>query len=245
MNIGQMLHKNTPSEYANYYQVDMCGKGPNDVLTFLNNKELKHRHIFLHGDWEKNGNSSNTILEEKRMNEYIDTVKLLQGNDYKILGLTLHPPTRSKKVNVNALKRIQNFISEKTNTLVLFENRSSYKFMLSTEDEIRDYLKTSFMTIDIPQLFISSGKNEYRLLDTLIRLDKDNIKEIHLANTKLIGKGTYVGRQLEDGEYNALRFFNYINTNRNVYTTLEILGGTPVFEQNLMKIQLYEKINSR
>lgn len=225
MKIGQMSLSKI-SEKAEYIQLDVCG---------LNEEEAFQRYIayqtqlpvILHGDWEKKGNSENNI--GSRLVDYIDIVNRLTQYT-EVIGFTMHPTFR-KKVPFEDFLFFCEELTRRTDVPVFIENRSNQKIWLSTPEEIIAFSREHEMTIDIPQLFISCGYKEDLLIDTLLKLDWKNIKEIHLANIKRQPPRTFVARKLMDGELNLSEILNII---KDVpYVTLEILGGVPTFESQV------------
>jgi hypothetical protein len=228
---GQMSFTRISGE-ADYLQLDICGHSVTSAIERYQayNCSLP---VILHGDWEKGKCSSNSILKEERIKEYIAIIKEL-NNITSVFGLTLHPPTRSK-TNLEAFTEIKNYIERISGADVFVENRSGKQFYLSKPEEISEYSRYNKMTIDIPQLFITSSYSEDELINNLELLEKDNIKEIHLANVKREDKHTYVGRKLADGILNIDKIIKGLP--HAGFCTLEILGGVKVFaaEKELLK----------
>lgn len=223
MKIGQMTF-NKISNNADYLQLDMCGLSAKETL----NRYLSYKKdigVILHGDWSKKGCSENNILS--RVEEYVLAIKLLQEVT-TIYGITIHPPFKTKvdfQIFLNACRVIEN----ETKISVFIENRSNQKLWLSSPDEIVDFSQNHCMTIDIPQLFISCKYDISILERTLSKINWDNVKELHLSNIKREPSHTYVARRLLDGILNYENIFKYfINVE---YSTLEILGGCRVFEE--------------
>ena len=231
MNIGQISYGKL-SLKTDYLQLDICGLSAEEskekYLKHLNSTTLDSIPILLHGDWTKKGCSENNIKE--RIIDYIKIIKVL-SEITTIKGFTIHPPSR-KKVPLDTFIDLCNQITKKTGVEVFIENRSNKTLSCSNLEEINKVLETNFMTIDIPQLYISLGYNYNLLLSTLDSLKWENIKEIHLANLVKEPKNTYVGRQLEDekGVFNIKNFKKYLQ--KVDYVTLEILGGIKIFEKN-------------
>lgn len=224
MKIGQISF-NKISELADYLQLDICGYNKFEVL----NKYLKYNTkipVILHGDWTKKGNSENNL--EERYLEYINIINLLKTKNIQVLGFTLHPTTR-KKLKLERIVEIASEIKDKTEIDVFIENRSNNRLHLSKPKEIIDFSQSNIMTIDIPQLYISCGYNQDILIKTLSKLNKKNIKEIHLGNIRRDGSHTYVGVSLEDkrGELDIKNILKYLPN--NIYYTLELLGGVKTF----------------
>lgn len=231
MKVGQISF-NKLSNKADYLQFDICGCSSLDVMKkILSYGEVP---IILHGDWTKKGFSENNL--EHRYKEYIKIINVLK-NFTNVLGLTLHPPARSK-MSLKRIEEIVSIIEEQSNTNVFLENRSNILLNLSKTSEIIEYSKKHKMTIDVPQLYISCNYNQNSLLDTLSKINMNNVKEIHLANIKRMGNHTFVGRKLEDGELDIFNILKYCP--KEAFYTLEILGHIKVFEE--MKELLKEKI---
>lgn len=222
MKIGQMTF-NKMTNKSDYLQLDMCGLNRNEVL----DRYLKFNmstEVILHGDWSKKGCSENNIIERKE--EYIETIFRLQKIT-KVSGLTIHPPFRTK-VSLEDFVETCESISKITGTPVFIENRSNSKIWVSKPDEVIEFSKSHLMTIDIPQLYIACKYDIEALKQTLKQINWENIKELHLANVKRQPPNTFVGRKLTDGELDYSELIKYFY---NVgYSTLEILGGVNVFE---------------
>lgn len=223
MKIGQMSFPNL-SKQADYLQLDICGLDvSSSVEKYLSYK--KDIPVILHGDWTKKGCSENNLKD--RLDDYIQIILAL-NNLTEVLGITIHPPSRNK-MSLNELVACCELIKTKTGVSTFVENRSSQKLLLSSKEEIVEFSQNHFMTIDIPQLYISCGYNEEGLKNTLNLLNEENIKEIHLANVLRKDNRTFVARKLDDGILNIKEIISFLNP--NAYCTLEILGGLPTFEK--------------
>lgn len=222
MKIGQMTF-NKITNKSDYLQLDMCGLNRNEVLDRYLNFNTP-TEVILHGDWSKKGCSENNILE--RREEYIETIFRLKDIT-KVRGLTIHPPFRNK-VSIEDFVEACESISNITGIPVFIENRSNSKIWVSKPDEVIAFSKSHLMTIDIPQLYIACKYDIEALKHTLELINWQNIKELHLANVKRQPPNTFVGRKLTDGELDysdLIRYFANVG-----YSTLEILGGVNVFE---------------
>ena len=229
---GQMSIKGM-SEQADYLQLNICGLNAKSAIEKYDYfKRLRGEDIpvVLHGDWTNKGCSENNI--KGRYKEYILIAKALGGmTDVK--GITIHPPYR-KKVAFNEFIDICEEI-ERNGINVFIENRSNNKIWLSEPKEVIDFSKCHSMTIDIPQLYISCGFSNDCLNDTLSNLDWSNVKEIHLANLKRSERGTHVARKLNDGEIDIQSVMKYLTVDKLI--TLEILGGVPTFDNQIVHIK--------
>lgn len=225
--IGQMSIKKLSNE-CDYLQLDICGLNVEEAIQKYKNYNSNKKPIILHGDWEKRIKNSlkkpseNNI--ENRYKDYIDIANEL-SKCTKVLGITIHPPYR-KKVEWDNFIHICDLIKQ-SNINVFVENRSSKKIYLSTGKEIIDYSQKHFMTIDIPQLYISCNYNEDYLIQVLKEINMNNVKEIHFANILRKEKHTFVGRKIQDGILDLSNIVKYLN--KNAYYTLEILGGVNTF----------------
>lgn len=228
MKFGQIT--NTYKKYSpliDYIQFDICGLNTSEAVEKLNTTLSKNTHIkkiILHSDWTKNGCSENNL--PTRIDEYINIFNKLSER-INVIGITLHPMFRSK----SSIEDFLTLVSELSKYMDVFiENRSNSKILISTPDEIVDLSQTHNMTIDIPQLLISCGYDYQLFLDTLSKINWNNIKEIHLANIKRLNNRTFVGRSLDDGEINIKDLAPYL---KDKLITLEILGGVNTFEKNI------------
>lgn len=222
MLIGQMSIPKLSSK-ADYLQLDVCGLSIEDAI----NRYLKYDSklpVIIHGDWTKKGASENNL--KIRLNDYIEIINRLKDIT-NVYGITIHPPTR-KTMPLNEMIEICNKIKENTNIDVFVENRSNKRMWLSDIDEIIEFSKDNLMTIDIPQLYISCGYNQDLLIDTLEKINMENVVEIHLANILKKDKNTFVARKLIDGDLDLDKITPLLN--KKAYYTLEILGGLPTFE---------------
>lgn len=232
--LGQISNQyNKYSTKLDYLQFDICGLGVDEV----NKKALKVlenapniKGIILHSDWSKRGCSENNF--PYRYKDYINISKEL-SKYFNIIGITLHPMFRSKISDVEFLS-IYKELNKEVPTFI--ENRSNHKILFSKPDEVIDLSQKYTMTIDIPQLYISCGYNKELFLDTLKGINWCNVKEIHLANLKVDGNRTYVGRSIDDGVLDIEKIKHYL---KDKYITLEILGGIATFERNKEIIYRY------
>lgn len=222
MLIGQMSIPKV-SEKANYLQLDVCGLSVEKAIDrFLKyNTELP---VIIHGDWTKKGASENNLTQ--RVDDYIEIINKLKEMT-TVYGITIHPPTR-KTMSLDEMISICNKIKEDTNINVFVENRSNSRIWLSNIEEIIEFSKNYLMTIDIPQLYISCGYNQDLLIDTLKKINMENVSEIHLANILKKEKNTFVARKLNDGDLDLDKIIPLLN--KKAFYTLEILGGLPTFE---------------
>lgn len=233
MKVGQISY-NKLSNNCDYLQLDICGLNKDEALC----KYLKYKEkvpIILHGDWNKKGFSENNL--NIRFIEYINIINELK-NHTDILGITIHPPSRTK-YTLNQFLFYCKKIKEETNIDVFIENRSNKRLLVSTIEEILSVNKDYSMTIDIPQLYITCNYNHNYLLEVLKNLNKSNIQELHLANIMRKDFRTFVGRKLDDGLLNIQQIISIIGT--NYYITLEILGGIPTFNNEVLKLKKYIK----
>ena len=219
------------SPVADYLQLCICGLTASEaVQKYISyNTNLP---VILHGDWEKNGCSENNI--KNRVLAYMEILNQLKAYT-KILGITIHPPYRNK-ISFCEFLSICNDITEAANIPVFIENRSNKKNWLSQPDEIINYAKFNYMTIDIPQLYIASNFDSEVLINALDKLCWQNVKELHMGNVKRINGRTFVARTINDGEINYQEVWKYIKNNDELIT-LEILGGVNVFEAQLEIVQ--------
>lgn len=224
MKLGQMTLKKKSNE-SDYMQLCICGLTEKEALDKFRNYEDKFP-IILHGDWTKKGFSENDILKEERQEEYIRIINSLK-KETEILGVTLHPPFRSKTSFEDFLDIVKT-IEEKTNIPIFVENRSNKRIHLSKGEEIIEFSKKHKMTIDIPQLYISCGYDEEEMLKVLRQLNLDNIVEVHIANVMVKSNRGYVARKLDDGVLNLKEVLKILGDRE--YYTFEILGGLPTFE---------------
>lgn len=228
MKFGQITNSYKKySTQVDYIQFDVCGLNKNESVEKLKETLEKNNHIkdiILHSDWTKKGCSENNL--PTRINDYIEIYNEL-SKYVNVIGITLHPMFRSKTSLDDFLE-----LALKLNKYmkVFIENRSSSKILISQPNDIIDISSKHDMTIDIPQLFISCKYNYNLFLETLSKINWDNVKEIHLANIKRVGNRTFVGRSLDDGELNINDLKPYLN---NKLITLEILGGINTFEKNI------------
>lgn len=222
MLIGQMSIPKISSK-ADYLQLDVCGLSIENAI----NRYLKYNTklpVIIHGDWTKKGASENNL--KVRLNDYIEIINRLKEIT-TVYGITIHPPTR-KTMSLNEMIDICNKIKEYTNIDVFVENRSNSRIWLSDTDEIIEFSKNNLMTIDIPQLYISCKYNEDLLIDTLKKINMENVVEIHLANILKKEKNTFVARKLTEGDLDIDKIIPLLN--KKAFYTLEILGGLPTFE---------------
>lgn len=232
MLIGQMSFK-TLSTNADFLQLDICGLSPQEALS----RYLGYNYpipIIIHGDWSKKGFSEDNLALR-----YIDYIQIIQSLSLitKVLGITIHPPSR-KCMDIKKVCEICNTISKYTNVPVFIENRSNKNLNLSLPNEITEFSKNHFMTLDIPQLYISCGYDMTKLLKTISQLNLNNIKEIHIANILRRGTHTFVARKLDDGDIDIIKILSLLPS--KAFYTLEILGGTNVF--NNSKLLLFDYI---
>ena len=215
------------SSIIDYLQFDICGLDKNQAIAKLKTTLSKNKHvnsIILHSDWSKKGCSENNL--PLRIYDYIEIYN--EFSKYiNVIGLTLHPMFRSK-IDIDGFLNFVSILEKEID--VFIENRSNSKILVSKSAETIELSKYKKMTIDIPQLLISSDYNYKIFIETLNNIDWQNIKEIHLANIKRDGNRTYVGRSLDDGIININDIVPYI---KDKYITLEILGGQKAFERNV------------
>lgn len=222
MLIGQMSIPKI-SDKADYLQLDISGLSKEEVLA----KYLKYNTnlpVILHGDWTKNSASENNLAS--RVSDYIKIINKLK--EFTIIyGITIHPPTR-KTMSLDEFVYYGKQIKSHTNVEVFMENRSNKRMLLSDINDIVEFSNNHFMTIDIPQLYISCGYNEDVLFNTLSKINMENVKEFHLANVLKKEKNTFVARKLDDGELDIKKILSFLNLKS--YFTLEILGGVTNFQ---------------
>lgn len=225
--IGIMSIRGKLSDKADYLQLDICGLSANEALDryISYNTNLP---IILHGDWTKKDCSENNIRVRKE--DYFYIIKLLQEKGVNILGFTIHPPARTK-YSFDSFLEICNEIEHLTNVPIFIENRSAKNLWLSSPEEIVSFSNQHSMTIDIPQLYISCGYSKEYFIETLNKINKNNISEYHMGNLIRKEKHTYVARNLEEGEISFQNILALLNP-KNTYITLEILGGNSTFEKN-------------
>lgn len=223
MKIGQMSLKGL-SNKCDYIQLDICGLTKEEALNKYRNYGT-NKPIILHGDWDKKSGLSENNLRE-RYNEYLKIIFTLK-NETEILGITIHPPYRSK-FTLDEITEICDNLSKEADTPVFVENRSNKRINLSNPNEIIEYSKNYLMTIDIPQLYISCGYNEDKLIETLEKINMNNVKEIHFANILRTEKNSFVARKINDGNIDLNRVIKYLPIDS--YYTLEILGGVKTFD---------------
>lgn len=243
MKIGQISYKGKQtSKSADYIQLDICGLNREEAI-----EKYKNYHttlpVILHGDWKKDvvkkDGSKIKVSENNlrtRKNDYIEIINAFKDIT-TVLGFTLHPPYRTK-MKLDELKEIVKFIENKSKIEVFVENRSNKYLLLSDNNEIIEFSQDNIMTIDIPQLYISSGYDFELLINTLNNINKMNIREIHLANIIKKERNTFVGRKLNDGELDIPRILNTLQ-DIDPYYTLEILGGINTFD-DMYKYMKYE-----
>lgn len=222
MKFGQMSIKGL-SNKADYLQLDICGLTPDEAVARYKayNQEIP---VVLHGDWTKKGFSENNIKE--RLQDYVQAVLRLKEIT-TVLGFTMHPTFR-KKVSFEDFYGYCKELEKKVDVEVWIENRSNSRIWLSTPKEIIEFSKMHTMTIDIPQLYISCGYSNEVLKETILNIEWENVKELHIANCKRTEKNTFVARKLRDGDINLDDIFVYFLD--IPYWTFEILGGVPTFE---------------
>ena len=228
MKFGQITNSYKKySTQVDYIQFDVCGLNKNESVEKLKETLEKNNHIkdiILHSDWTKKGCSENNL--PTRINDYIEIYNEL-SKYVNVIGITLHPMFRSKA----SLDDFLELALELNKYMKVFiENRSNSKILISKPNDIIDISNKYPMTIDITQLFISCEYNYNLFLETLSKINWDNIKEVHLANIKRVENRTFVGRSLDDGELNIKDLKHYLN---NKLITLEILGGINTFEKNI------------
>lgn len=225
MKFGQMSIKKL-SEQAEYLQLDICGHTPEEAVARYEAYQTTIP-IVLHGDWTKKGFSENNI--KSRLADYIEIVKRLQEKT-TVLGFTMHPTFR-KKVSFEDFYDYCRELEKQTGIEVWIENRSNSRIWLSEPKEIIEFSKQHTMTIDIAQLYISCGYSNDVLIDTLLEINWENVREIHMANVKRTDKNTFVARKVLDGDIEITSFFLlfiYVP-----YWTFEILGGVSTFESQI------------
>lgn len=230
MKFGQMSFPRL-SEKADYLQLDICGLTADEAIARYEAYGLSIP-VVLHGDWTKKGHSENNV--GSRWQEYVQIILRLKELT-SVLGFTIHPPFR-KKVPMKEFLDFCFKIQARSGVEVWIENRSNSKIWLSNPDEIIEFSKNHPMTIDIPQLYISCGYNNERLIEVLLQIEWKNVREMHMANVKRTEKNTFVGRKLRDGEIELDAFFLlFIDV---PYWTFEILGGVPTFES---QVELFDE----
>lgn len=228
MKLGQITNPHKKySMSCDYIQFDICGLSKEESLEKFKEVKSKNPHlssIILHSDWTKKGCSENNL--PYRISEYIEIYKEL--NKYtSVIAITLHPMFKSKISFDNFLKLVEQL---EEHLPVYIENRSNARILISTPEEIIHLSKLKYMTIDIPQLLISCNYDYNLFLDTISKINWDNVKEIHLANIKRDNNKTYVGRSLEDGIINIRDLASLFE---DKLITFEILGGVNIFEKNI------------
>ena len=213
------------AETSDYIQLDICGLTANEAVeSYLCYQTDKP--IFLHGDWEKKGQSENNLAE--RIPAYVDIIQSLSQHT-NVLGFTLHP-MHKRKISLDAFIELVQAFQSDTDVPVLIENRSQSKIHVSTPEEVIGMSHQHPMTLDIPQLFIQASFDMDILVSILDELNWSNIHEVHLANVKRNPPRTYVGRQLDDGLLDIDRLVPYVKRVNAI--TLEMLGGQRVFDKN-------------
>lgn len=232
MNFGQITNPHKKySHNCDYIQFDICGLNKTEAVEKFKNIYNTNPHIsqiILHSDWSKKGCSENNL--PNRINDYIDIYTELSKYT-KVIALTLHPMFKTKSSLENFLllvNKLEQYMP------VYIENRSNSKILISTPKEIIELSNIKFMTIDIPQLFISCNYDYTLFTETLLNINWSNVKEIHLANIKRDNNRTYVGRSLDDGLLKIQDFISFLD---NKYITLEILGGVNIFDENVKKLK--------
>lgn len=228
MKFGQITNNYKKySTQIDYIQFDICGLNKNGAVEKLKETLEKNNHIkdiILHSDWTKKGCSENNL--PTRIHDYIEIYNEL-SKYVNVIGITLHPMFRSK-TSLNDFLKLALELNKYMK--VFIENRSNSKILISQPSDIIEISNKYHMTIDIPQLFISCKYNYCLFLETLSKINWDNVKEIHLANIKRVENRTFVGRSLNDGELNINDLKPYL---KNKLITLEILGGINTFEKNI------------
>lgn len=229
MKFGQMSIPKL-SINADYLQLDICGHSPEDALIRYEAYQT-NLPVVLHGDWTKKGFSENNI--KSRLADYVEIVKNLQKKT-TVLGFTMHPTFRNK-MSFDEFWSYCKQLEEQTGIEVWIENRSNSRIWLSDPQEIAEFSKKHTMTIDIAQLYISCGYSNEVLIETLLKIEWRNIREMHMANVKRTEKNTFVARKLIDGNMDIQSFFHhFIDV---PYWTFEILGGVPTFESQIELIK--------
>ncbi len=226
---GQMYSPGQISEKADYVQFPISGLKPEEAIENVKKAGIKVP-LMLHGDWEKN-TSPDTILDKERQEEYVQIINSLKADGYRIVGLTLHPPKR-KGNRLTDLVEAVNFIHEKTeDTLILLENRSIPKCMVSTPEEIK--LMTGYVpvTLDVQGLYIALGRDNEKTVSALKELRQcQNIRELHVGDVK----GSRVCVKLGEGElFESIK--DVLPPAR--YITMEVLGGKKPFDDAVEKLQ--------
>ena len=227
MRIGQMTLPRV-SEKADYIQLDACGLSAVEVMSRYE-KYNTDKPIIVHGDWTKKGASENDILKEDRQQEYVEMLLALKEKT-EVLAVTMHPPFRNK-TTLEDFVQIVNKMKEQTGVPIFIENRSNSKIWVSNSEEIIELSKQVEMTIDIPQLFISCGYSEDKMIETLENCYLPNIKELHFANIMRKDGRSYVARKLYDGVLDLTKLTSIVK--KTPYITFEILGGVQTFEDQV------------
>lgn len=226
---GQIGSKNL-SKKADYIQLDCCGLTAKEVVEkYLSYKTQKP--VMLHGDWEKKGCSANSLFSKERRKEYLNITSRLNKLTV-ILGFTIHPPTKSK-ASLKELIEIQRDLIHYSGVPFYMENRSQGRFKLSKLDEILEYIRSSMMTIDLPQLYISTYKEGIDFYEALrmLSLYSLNIRELHIGNVKRINGRHYVGRKIDDGLIDIKKSIKILGYKGPM--TFEVLGGIKAFEEGI------------
>lgn len=224
---GQMWSSQI-SEMADYVQFPISGLTPEEVVEKLKNARIK-LPLMLHGDWERNA-SPDTILDKNRQGEYIQIINCLREEGYRVLGLTIHPPKRKKGSMDDLIKAVKT-IHEETDALVLVENRSNPKYMVSIPEEIKYIADYVPVTLDIQGLYIALGYDKEKIISSLKELRYcQNIRELHIGDVKRGRVCLGLGRgDLFECVKDVLPPARY--------RTIEVLGGRKTFDEAVERLQ--------
>lgn len=183
---GQVYNgKGLISEYADYVQFNISGLGSVEIVQkyFLYGI---HKPIVLLGDYGSKERKSHQddMLKSERIYDVKDAIKSLRAFGAEIIGLTMYPVTREGFMKFGngriEFSEYMNRISEILDLPVAVLNSSDEKCFLSDCEEIIDFSQTNLLALNCVSILDVCGYDKGVFIDTLDRIDKSNLREIHI-----------------------------------------------------------------
>jgi hypothetical protein len=241
MLFGQSYNgKGRISNLADYVQFNICGLNSIEVVQRYFMYKI-NKPIVLLGDYysEIRNTTEDDMLKASRIYEIKEIIKSLKAFGAEILGITFQPVTR------NGLKAFGEKVTfeeyaKKINDIydipVFIKNRYNKEIFLSTPEEIIEFSKKFKTAIDGQLLFKTCEANEKLFIDTLRKINWENVWKYHLKCVSVLEDKYSIDFNLSHKGKKEL--MSYIK--RVEYITFMIGkgtgGGAPEFEAIAKKL---------
>jgi hypothetical protein len=231
---GQQYNgKGKISKMADYVQLNICGLNAIEVVQKYFLYEID-KPIILLGDYDskKRNAHEDNMLKADRIYEVKDAIKSLQAFGAEILAITFQPVTREGLRNLGFTISFDEYIA-KLNEIyhvpVFVKNRYNKEFFLSTPEEVVNFSHKFKMTLDGVLLLKSCNNDVGCFMDTLEKINWDNVCEIHVKHMSFGENGLQGEKELNTLAVKATDVTSYAK--RVKYLTFMVgRGGHPQFE---------------